>query len=54
LQFQYYQPIGEYGEPIATGYLGSNCGGILIREDSHPRGNVLIRYITDIANYTEE
>lgn len=49
--FLYFQPIGEYGEPISKGYLGDNCGGILIRENLNPRGNVKINYIDDISEF---
>lgn len=44
-KFLYYQPKGKNGEPISEGYLGDNCGGILIRENSKPRGNVIVKYI---------
>lgn len=42
--FLYYQPLGEFGEPVSLGYTGENCGGTLIREDSKPRGNFIIKY----------
>lgn len=44
-KFLYYQPIGKYGEPVSTGYLGNNCGGILIRENLSSRGNIGVNYI---------
>jgi hypothetical protein len=50
-KFLYYQPIGEYGEPTSTGYLGSNCGGILIREYLSPRGNINLNYITNLSGF---
>ena len=51
LNFLYYQPIGEYGEPVSKGYLGEKCGGILIRENLNPRGNVTINYISDRSEF---
>lgn len=43
-KFLFYQPMGKYGEPVSDGYLGDNCGGILIRENIEPRGNLRIIY----------
>lgn len=44
-KFLYFESKGKSGEPTAMGYLGSNCGGILIRENLKPRGDVIIRYV---------
>ena len=43
--FLYHQPIGEYGQPVSAGYTGENCGGVLIREDLKPRGNLIVNYV---------
>ncbi len=45
-KFLYYQPKGKNGEPTSDGYLGSECGGILIRVDLKTRGDIAVTYIT--------
>lgn len=45
--FKYHQPLGKYGQPVADGYTEENCGGILIRENRAPRGNVKVAYIVE-------
>lgn len=43
-KFLYYESLGEYGEPSSEGYTEENCGGVLIRESSRPRGNLVLKY----------
>jgi len=44
-RFLYYESKGKLEEPVSEGLLGSNCGGILIRENLKPRGNLIVNYI---------
>lgn len=44
-EFVYYGPKDKYGAPSVKGYLGENCGGVLIREDLKPHGNLILSYV---------
>lgn len=44
-RYLYFQPLGEYGEPVSDGYSGSNCGSILLREEIGPRGNLIMNFL---------
>lgn len=43
-KYLYYEPLGEYGQPISKGYEEPNCGGMLIRENLGPRGDLRVKY----------
>jgi len=46
-KFVYYDPKDRYGAPSVKEYLGENCGGVLIREDLKPQGNLIVTYLEE-------
>lgn len=41
-KYNYFEPKGH---PTTSGFLEKNCGGILIRENRYPRGNLKVDYV---------